>query len=226
MERSRPGNKLSALWRHRGRTVRSHPPQRIVMRARQSSACRNLGGRVRGEPLAARAVPPICTLRCRDGLLAGTHRMRMFWRAAARDPKRFVWTSPASAALAIDSPVQKVTRAWQSGAGESDRARYRTDRGGAMGVVSCCGFMRPVSASRLGPARVGGWPAAEQPSGADDRMIAFFLLLVIVAIVLGIVGVVAKGLLYLLIIGIVVFICALTLAALRMRRRAGKHPAR
>jgi len=50
-------------------------------------------------------------------------QMRMFWRAAARDPKRFVWTSPASAALAIDSPVQKVTRAWQSGAGESDRAR-------------------------------------------------------------------------------------------------------
>jgi hypothetical protein len=53
-----------------------------------------------------------------------------------------------------------------------------------------------------------------------------FLLLVIVAIVLGIVGVVAKGLLYLLIIGIVVFLGALTLAALRMRRRPGKHQAR
>ena len=51
-------------------------------------------------------------------------------------------------------------------------------------------------------------------------MIALFLLLVIAAIVLGIVGVVAKGLLYLLIIGIVVFLGALTLAALRMRRRA------
>jgi len=35
-------------------------------------------------------------------------------------------------------------------------------------------------------------------------MIAFFLLLVIVALVLGIVGVVAKGLLYLLFIGIAV----------------------
>jgi hypothetical protein len=57
-------------------------------------------------------------------------------------------------------------------------------------------------------------------------MIALFLLLVIAAIVLGIVGVVAKGLLYLLIIGIVVFLAALTLAALRMRRRPGKHPAR
>jgi hypothetical protein len=57
-------------------------------------------------------------------------------------------------------------------------------------------------------------------------MIALFLLLVIVAIVLGIVGVVAKGLLYLLFIGIVVFLAALILAALRMRRRSGRRPAR
>ena len=57
-------------------------------------------------------------------------------------------------------------------------------------------------------------------------MIALFLLLVIVAIALGIVGVVAKGLLYLLFIGIVMFLGALVLAALRMRRRPGRHPAR
>ncbi|HEV8275191.1 MAG TPA: hypothetical protein VGQ26_05785 [Streptosporangiaceae bacterium] len=57
-------------------------------------------------------------------------------------------------------------------------------------------------------------------------MIALFLLLVIVAIVLGIVGVAAKGLLYLLFIGIVVFLGALLLAALRMRWRPSKHPAR
>ena len=57
-------------------------------------------------------------------------------------------------------------------------------------------------------------------------MIALFLLLVIAAIVLGIVGVAAKGLLYLLIIGIAVFLVALILAALRMRRRPGRHPAR
>ena len=57
-------------------------------------------------------------------------------------------------------------------------------------------------------------------------MIALFLMLVIVAIVLGIVGVVAKGLLYLLIIGIVVFFGALVLAALRMRRRPARRPAR
>ena len=57
-------------------------------------------------------------------------------------------------------------------------------------------------------------------------MLALFLLLVIAAIVLGIVGVVAKGLLYLLIIGIVVFLGALVLGALRMRRRPGRRPAR
>ena len=53
-------------------------------------------------------------------------------------------------------------------------------------------------------------------------MLAFFLLLVIVAMVLGIVGVAAKGLLFLLYIGIAVFIVALLLAALRMRRRRRK----
>ena len=57
-------------------------------------------------------------------------------------------------------------------------------------------------------------------------MIALFLLLVIVAIALGIVGVVVKGLLYLLFIGIVVFLGALLFAALRMRRRPGKRPPR
>ena len=57
-------------------------------------------------------------------------------------------------------------------------------------------------------------------------MTALFLLLIIVAIALGIVGAVAKGLLYLLIIGIAVFLVALILAALRMRRRPGRRPAR
>lgn len=57
-------------------------------------------------------------------------------------------------------------------------------------------------------------------------MIAFFLLLVIVAIVLGIIGVAVKGLLYLLVIGVVVFLGALIFAALRIRRRPGRRPAR
>ncbi len=57
-------------------------------------------------------------------------------------------------------------------------------------------------------------------------MIAFFLLLVLVAIVLGIVGVVVKGLLFLLIIGIVVFLGALTLGAVRMRSRPRRRISR
>lgn len=57
-------------------------------------------------------------------------------------------------------------------------------------------------------------------------MLALFLLLIIVAIALGIVGVVAKGFLYLLIIGIAVFLGALLLGALRMRRRPGRRSAR
>ncbi len=57
-------------------------------------------------------------------------------------------------------------------------------------------------------------------------MIALFLLLVIAAIALGIVGVVVKGLLYLLFIGIVILLGALLLAALRMRRRPGRRQAR
>jgi hypothetical protein len=56
-------------------------------------------------------------------------------------------------------------------------------------------------------------------------MTAFFLLLIIVAIVLGIVGVAAEGLLYLLLIGIVVFLAALILGVLRMRR-PGRRPTR
>lgn len=57
-------------------------------------------------------------------------------------------------------------------------------------------------------------------------MIALFLLLVIAAVALGIVGVVVKGLVYLLIIGIIVFLGALLLATLRMRRRPSKRSAR
>lgn len=54
-------------------------------------------------------------------------------------------------------------------------------------------------------------------------MIVLFLLLVIAAIALGIAGAVAKGLLYLLIIGIVLFVGALLLAAIRMRRPPAKR---
>ncbi|MFD7781234.1 hypothetical protein [Streptomyces sp. NPDC059753] len=49
-----------------------------------------------------------------------------------------------------------------------------------------------------------------------------FLILVIVAIVLGIIGVVAEGLFYLLIIGIVVFAAALVYLGMHLRR-SGRH---
>ncbi len=51
-----------------------------------------------------------------------------------------------------------------------------------------------------------------------------FLLLVIAAIALGIVGVVVKGLFYLLIIGIVVLLVDLIVIGVRMSRR--RRPAR
>jgi hypothetical protein len=48
---------------------------------------------------------------------------------------------------------------------------------------------------------------------------ALFLLLVIVAIVLGIIGVVAKGLFHLLVIGVVVLVADSVLLGLRLGRR-------
>jgi hypothetical protein len=57
-------------------------------------------------------------------------------------------------------------------------------------------------------------------------MIILFLLLIIAAIALGIVGVIAKGLLFLLIIGIAVFLGAIILGSLRMRRQPGRRQAR
>lgn len=55
---------------------------------------------------------------------------------------------------------------------------------------------------------------------------ALFLLLIIVAIVLGIVGFVVKGLFYLLIIAVVLFLADLVLGGIRIGRRRGSRPAR
>jgi hypothetical protein len=52
-----------------------------------------------------------------------------------------------------------------------------------------------------------------------------FMALVIVAIVLGIIGVIAHGLIFLLVIGIVLFIADLAYLALRWRR-SGRRPVR
>jgi len=51
------------------------------------------------------------------------------------------------------------------------------------------------------------------------------LLLVLLAVVLGLVGAVVKGLLYLLVIGVVAFVAALVLGTLRLRS-GGRRPAR
>lgn len=53
-----------------------------------------------------------------------------------------------------------------------------------------------------------------------------FLLLLIVAIALGIVGVVVKGLFYLLIIGVVVFLISLVVSGIRVGRRRGMRSPR
>ncbi|MBT2401811.1 hypothetical protein [Streptomyces sp. ISL-100] len=55
---------------------------------------------------------------------------------------------------------------------------------------------------------------------------ALFLFLVLVAVVLGIVGVAVEGLGYLLIIGIVVLVAAVAFIAVRWSRRSGRRPIR
>jgi hypothetical protein len=54
---------------------------------------------------------------------------------------------------------------------------------------------------------------------------ALFLFVIIVAIALGITGVVVKGLFYLLVIGVIVFLADLVLAGVRLGRRRSR-PAR
>ncbi|MFJ8660892.1 hypothetical protein [Streptomyces sp. NPDC093795] len=53
---------------------------------------------------------------------------------------------------------------------------------------------------------------------------ALFLLLAIVAIVLGVIGFVAKGLFYLLVIGVAVLVADFVLLGLRLGRRRGRLP--
>lgn len=55
---------------------------------------------------------------------------------------------------------------------------------------------------------------------------ALFLTLIIIAIVLGIIGVTADGLLFLLVIGIVLLVADLIYITMRMRRSAHRRPVR
>ncbi|MGW8377924.1 hypothetical protein [Streptomyces sp. ODS28] len=52
---------------------------------------------------------------------------------------------------------------------------------------------------------------------------AFFLFLIIVAIALGIIGFVVKGLFYLFLIGIAVLVIDIAYGAWRFRRGGGRH---
>ncbi|WP_199922696.1 hypothetical protein [Streptomyces sp. NRRL S-87] len=54
---------------------------------------------------------------------------------------------------------------------------------------------------------------------------ALFLLLLLVAVVLGFIGVLAEGLFYLLLIGVAVLIVDIVIVTLRLRR-GGRHLAR
>ena len=51
---------------------------------------------------------------------------------------------------------------------------------------------------------------------------ALILLLILVAMVLGLIGAVVKGLLYLLALGVIVFVIALLIGAVRLRRAYGR----
>ncbi|GHE70265.1 hypothetical protein [Streptomyces capitiformicae] len=55
---------------------------------------------------------------------------------------------------------------------------------------------------------------------------ALLLFLVLLAVVLGIIGVAAEGVGYLLIIGIVILVAALGLIAVRWSQRTGRRPLR
>jgi hypothetical protein len=70
----------------------------------------------------------------------------------------------------------------------------------------------------------GNSPAADRLYRIEEvpYVMTLFLLLVIAAIVLGLIGVVAEGLFYLLVIGIVVFVAALVYLGVHIRR-SGRH---
>jgi hypothetical protein len=55
---------------------------------------------------------------------------------------------------------------------------------------------------------------------------ALFLFIFVVAIALGIIGVVVESLFYLLIVGVVLFLVDLVLGGIRVGRRRGTRPAR
>lgn len=75
------------------------------------------------------------------------------------------------------------------------------------------------------PSASGSSPAADHPAREEAFVLVLLLLVIIVAVVLGIIGAVAKGLLYLLIIGAVLLVADLVYLGWRWRR-PGRRPQR
>ncbi|MFI9325824.1 hypothetical protein ACIGXI_39420 [Kitasatospora aureofaciens] len=58
---------------------------------------------------------------------------------------------------------------------------------------------------------------------SEEIAMALFLFILLVAVVFGFVGVLVKGLLWLLVIGVVLFIASLVLGGMRLGRGRGAH---
>ncbi|WP_159025256.1 hypothetical protein [Streptomyces pluripotens] len=61
---------------------------------------------------------------------------------------------------------------------------------------------------------------------SDEKMLAVFLLLVIVAIILAVIGLTVSGMTFLLAIGIIVFLADVLLLGISLGRRRGRRPLR
>jgi hypothetical protein len=91
-----------------------------------------------------------------------------------------------------------------------------TSRDSAPGQAGTC--------PRHEQALVVGTTLTPGPTLTTEAIVAVFLFIVLVAVVLGIVGAVVKGLLYLLVIGIVIFLLNMMFAGWRLRGRRRVAP--
>lgn len=94
--------------------------------------------------------------------------------------------------------------------------RYRTTPSRVLGR-SRAGSRQPHRAAR-GRQHGVSWRTQDGP-----HVVTVFLILVIVAMVLGLIGAAAGGVLYLLVIGILVFVVALVFLGMHGRRSGRRH---
>ena len=103
----------------------------------------------------------------------------------------------------------------------SDRHRRR-----AAGDRRAGGIPALRNAVRGGRIRTPARPAVISAQPGKDTTMALFLLIIIVAIALGILGVVIHGLFWLLIIGIVIFLANLVFGGVRLGKNRGSRVGR